>query len=264
MKTKQTIIEKKYSESIQELNELCREIAQKYNLYDWYGKPRNSFILDTLMNYSCTDCISKLFSNPRRNSDVDSIYSENHKLAVDLLMDQLQYRMESEGLGFQTGVEVQNEYGRADIVIQATFTGIQVDFKGLKFIIEVKTGKGLSYSQLFRYLIGEPKTVMVIVWRVIMGQTFAIVREEVNDLIIVYSNTILRRGNRVLREDAHECGHSPFTNNNYVIKDPQKVINEFKDALVVNLPKAVGSILQILKENGFDGIKVDSFGNIKQ
>lgn len=240
-----------YLELEHEIEELCVDIAKKFKLVDWYGRPRKAFILKTLMNNSCICCISKIFSNKKKNGDIDSIYSENHKLAVDLLMDNLQQQLELEGFDLQSNDEVDNEYGRADILIETTFTGLQVNLNGSKIIIEVKTGKGISYSQLFRYLIGEPETSIIIVWRVLVGQTFALVREEVNDIIIAYMNTIIRRGEKLLEEDIQQCTHKAPYNSTYVIKNPQKVINEFTDALSENLPKAVDNILHIIKTIGF-------------
>ncbi|MHA1410745.1 MAG: hypothetical protein ACTSQY_10650, partial [Candidatus Odinarchaeia archaeon] len=86
---------------------------------------------------------------------------------------------------------------------------------------------------------------------VIMDQTFALVREDVNDILIAYMNTIIRRGEKLLQGDIQKCTHRSSYNSTYKIKNPQKVINEFTDALTENLPKAVDSILHIIKTNGF-------------
>ena len=93
-------------------------VYTKFKLVDWYGKPRKAFILNTLMNTSCICCVSKIFSNKRKNGGVDSIYSENHKLAVDLLIDNLQHQLKVEGFKLQSNDEVDNEYGRADILLE--------------------------------------------------------------------------------------------------------------------------------------------------
>ncbi len=235
----------------QEIEKLSADIAKKFKLFDWHGRPRKAFILNTLMNNSCVYCISKILSNKRKNGGVDSIYSENHKLAVGLLMEKLQYQLKVEGFNLQSNDEVNNEYGRADIFLEPTFTGLQVNLNGSKIIIEVKTGKGISYSQLFRYLIGEPETSMIIVWRVLMGQTFALIREDVKDIIISYMNMILSRGEKLLEEKIQQCTHRTPYYSIYIIKNPQKVINDFTDALSENLPKAVDNILHIIKTNGY-------------
>ena len=52
-----------YLELEHEIEEYCVDIAKKFKLVDWYGRPRKAFILNTLMNNSCICCISKIFSN---------------------------------------------------------------------------------------------------------------------------------------------------------------------------------------------------------
>ena len=71
------------------LDEVCSQIAEKYGLYDFRGQPRKAFVLDTLMKYSCCGCIMKVLTNQRENSRADMLFAENHKLAVNLLVEEL-------------------------------------------------------------------------------------------------------------------------------------------------------------------------------
>jgi len=103
------------------INSLCEELAEKFGLYTSRGEPRRAFILDTLMRYSCHGCIVKVLTQQRIDDRADRLFLENHRLAVGLLVEGLRRRLRD---GFKIEEEVKGEYGRPDIVVKPTSTGV--------------------------------------------------------------------------------------------------------------------------------------------
>jgi len=230
-----------------QLEDLCSDIAAKFNLYDKRGKPRNAFILDTLMRYSCLGCIVKVFTKPPKWKDIDAIYTENHKLAVNLLTERLQHQLNKEGFNALVQDEVEDNYGRVDILIRPINSGVLLRFRESEIIIEVKTGKGLSYAQIFRYLIDKPNATMI-VWRIKMRQIFTIDQKRTGQLLQAYMETIIRRATRLLSDnEITPCNHNPADDKQFTIKNPQELIDEFISALIETLPRIVEEVMQVLK-----------------
>lgn len=191
--------------------------------------------------------MTSLFTQPYRWAEVDAIYKENHRLAVNLLTEQLRYRLNKEGLNTIVEDEVEGHYGRVDVLIKQISSGVLLTYNGFQFIVEVKTGKGLSYDQILRYLVDWPNATLI-VWRVTMRQIITLEQKAVSSFLQTYLETILQRGTRLLNGDKiTPCNHN-FTNEKpYVIKDPQGLINEFLLVLNETLPNVIEAIIQKLK-----------------
>jgi len=236
-----------------QIDDLCLKIVTKFNLYDSTGRPRNAFVLNALTKYSCIGCLVNTFTQPYKWVDVDAIYKENHRLAVNLLTEQLQYRLGKEGFNSVVQDEVEGDYGRVDVLIRQISCGVLLTYNGAQFIVEVKTGKGLSYDQIFRYLIDWPNATLI-VWRVIMRQIITLDQKAVSPFLLTYLETILQRGTRLLNGDKiTPCNHNYTNEKPYVIRDPQGLINEFLLVLTETLPNIIDTIVQQLKDINSDG-----------
>jgi hypothetical protein len=83
------------------LDEVCGEVAEKYGLYDSKIHPRQAFILDTLIKYAYPGCIVKVLTQLHREDSVDMLFLQNHRIAVNLLDEQLRSRLD--GKQFRVG-----------------------------------------------------------------------------------------------------------------------------------------------------------------
>lgn len=228
------------------IDELCCKVAEKYKLYDSYGRPRRAFILDTLIKYACRGCIVKVLTQLRRDDDVDRLFVQNHKLAVNLLVEQLRSRLGAAGLKGKIEEEANGAYGRPDILIKLTSTGLVIKVGDVEIIVEVKTGKGFSYAQLFRYLIERPNAVLVLC-RVAQHQSIVIKGTEIHDLLVMVMEAALSRGIDILNGGYEECNHNPVSDSPYVVENAQAIVDSFLASLPKTTQSNVDVILSIIE-----------------
>jgi len=229
------------------LDEVCCEIAEKYGLYDSHARPRKAFVLDTLMKYSCYGCINKVFTQQRKTDGIDKLFLQNHKLAVNLLVEQLRHRFKATGFKPKVEEEVRGEYGRVDIIVKPTSTGVIVEIGNtIEIIIEVKTGASFTYAQLFRYLLERPNAVLVL-WRVTQRQIIVIDGGKIRGLLLMVMEAALNRGTVILNGEYEECSHNPVRNEPYVIEDAQAIVDDFLTAIVDTLPVIIESVLNAIR-----------------
>lgn len=231
------------------LEDICLKIAEKFHLYTSRGKPRISFILDTLLKYSCRSCIQKALQNAHGKNRVDSLYAQNHELAVNLLVDGLRSSLEAAGLKLKVEQEVTGAYGRLDVIIKPYGSGLLLETADAELIVEVKTGSSFSYAQLIRYLAERPNAIGVI-WRILLNQVLVIDPGRHRRLLCLCLSSAAKRGLDVLAGQFEECAHAEF--GDYVIRDPQQVVDEFFEALTNGLPKVLATI------SGLIGISISS------
>ncbi|MBS7647682.1 hypothetical protein KEJ24_07580 [Candidatus Bathyarchaeota archaeon] len=110
------------------LDKICNDIAIKYGLLTPSGKPRKAFVLDTLLKYSCRGCIRKALQHHEADGRVDALYIQNHRLAIGLLIEGLRSIFESSGLSLNVGLEVTGDFGKSDVVVKPTWTGVSVRY----------------------------------------------------------------------------------------------------------------------------------------
>ena len=232
------------------LDQVCHRIAAKFNIYNSKGKPRKAFIIDTLMKYSCPGCIVKALTTHVSHEYVDDIFRENHRLAVNLLVERLRQRLTVNGsksaYAYVQG-EVPGEYGRVDVLVKPISCGVLVKLKNVRVIVEVKTGKSFSYIQLFRYLIQNPNSVIV-VWRVKMRQIFVLDGRKmcVRALLLALMETAINRGLYILNMKNEQCSHNPINSKKYEVENPQQLIDDFTDGLMQTLDHVVNVIDTII------------------
>ena len=244
----------------QALDEVCVELAEKFNLFTASGKPRKAFILDTLMKYSCRGCIVKVLTQPRKDDRADRLFLENHRLAVGLLVESLHHYLTEK---FKVEEEVEGEYGRLDIIVKPTRTGVILKIANmLEVIIEVKTGESFTYSQVFRYLIERPGAILF-VWRVTKRQVIKIDGKRCRSLLLLVMEAALERGMAVLRGEYGECNHTPVRNTPYIIEDAQAIVDDFLTAIVDTLPVIIESVLNAIRSRLAATEAVDSLSAVR-
>ncbi|MHA1632016.1 MAG: hypothetical protein ACTSXC_04315, partial [Candidatus Freyarchaeota archaeon] len=203
------------------------------------------FILDTLMKYSCHGCIVKVLTQQRKDDKADRLFLENHRLAVGLLVESLRRHLRED---FKVMEEVEGEYGRLDIIVKPTSTGVILEIANmLEVIIEVKTGEGFTYAQIFRYLIEKPSSVLL-VWRVTKRQVIKIDGERHRKLLLLAMEAALDRGTAVLKGEYDECIHTPVRTTPYLIEDAQAIVDDFLTAIVDTLPVIIESVLDVIRK----------------
>lgn len=230
------------------LDEVCDEIAEKYGLYDSKGNPRRAFILNTLLKYGCRGCIVKVFTQLRKADNVDRLFLQNHMLATNLLFEQLYDRLAMGNLKCRVDLEVDGKYGRPDIVLKLTNTGLFIKIGEIEIIAEVKTGAGFEYSQILRYLIERPHAIIML-WRVTQRQNIVIKGSEIHELLVLAMESALNRGRDVLR-NRHECNHNLVHDQPRLINDAQVIVDNILPSLPKAIQSAVNTIFSIIESTG--------------
>ncbi|MDW8022786.1 MAG: hypothetical protein RMJ15_03470 [Nitrososphaerota archaeon] len=230
------------------LDDVCERLAVKFDLFDRLRRPEKTFIVDSLFRFGCMGCLWKALKQKHaRIGDVDVLYREMHGFAVNVLSGIL---MQVLGDGcFNVNCEEAGKYGRVDVTVKPTQFGVAVEAGEAYIVVEVKTGKGLSFSQLFRYLLHRPKTILI-VWRVRMRQVFTLRGKDLQALLCVYISAAIGRALKLLNSDIGECNHNLGFNGSSAINDPQKLLDDFFQGLAESLPKAVSAVVEALKEAG--------------
>jgi hypothetical protein len=225
---------------------LCGKIAEKYRLCDKFGKPRKAFILKSIMENSCVGCIEKTLT-AHNYANVDAIYLENHKLAVNLLIDYLEQFLKKEGFMVAIEDEFETDYGRFDILISFIASGLLIKCNESQIIVEVKTGKSISYEQIFRYLIEKPDAPLII-WRVTMHQVIVINKDNIGKILLPYLDSIIHRAEKVLSNGKRRpCAHqSPF-GKAFIIPNPQELLQDFASSLNESIPSVAETVLRVLR-----------------
>ncbi|MBS7646709.1 MAG: hypothetical protein QW660_08650 [Candidatus Bathyarchaeia archaeon] len=230
------------------LDNICNNVAIKYGLLTPSGKPRKAFVLDTLLKYSCRGCIRKALQHPEADDRADALYVQNHLLAVGLLVEALRQTFEAGCLNLEIEQEVDGVFGRPDVTVKPTMTGVLVEIEDLEIIIEVKTGRGFSYSQLIRYWLERPNSICVI-WRVIPNQVLVIDPNKHHSILELCLIAAIRRGIDILNSKNEECRHNPTRSMGTCIVDAQNVLDSYFDSMQKSLPKIVRTVRQIVQHH---------------
>jgi hypothetical protein len=219
------------------LDSICGEIAKHFNLYSKGGKPRKATIIDALSEFTCLACIHRRLSAKSAN-DVDAVYRECHKLAINILVERLYWLLKEMGYTVAISTETGLEYGKADIAITITRSGVNLKHQTEELIIEVKTGNSLSFSQLFRYLLGG-KDNSIIIWRLRKRQILVFNTDSLKPLLAEFVAMIYLRGNRLLSSSQFTCEHEPRKDYHPTQEELQVAIQEFSQGLLETLPSVI-------------------------
>ena len=229
------------------LDQVCSEVAQRFSLYSSNGKPRKAAIIDVIAKSPCLCCITRKLSKQAERNDVDALYLECHVLAVNVLVEELSSFLKAMGYNVVISTEAKLEYGKADIVITIKRYGINLKCCGNELMVEVKTGKSLSLSQLFRYLLQESHSIIV-VWRIRKRQVLVFKAQQIEPLLMEFVRMICLRANRLLSSPPPaKCQHSQHLNYQPSQQELQEMFQDFADALIETLPCVLETIAEKLE-----------------
>ena len=230
------------------LDHVCSEIAKRFNFCLPNGEPRTAAIIDILASSPCIGCIVEKLKQ-RHRPNIDSVYLENHKLAVGILVERLQSFLAERGYKVSVLPEAKLEHGTTDVLIAPTRYGVNLQHNEKKIIIEVKTGKSLSYSQLFRYLLDISNATLVL-WRIKKHQVAVLRRKSLQPMLQAFMEMCILRGKRVLDAKTVKCQISAAPKNfTLSSKEFEDTFNDFTEALMKTLPIVLKTVLREIESN---------------
>ncbi|MEM3765865.1 MAG: hypothetical protein QXU46_02415 [Candidatus Bathyarchaeia archaeon] len=232
------------SEIKKQLEEICSEIALRYNLSHKSGKPRKSTIIEVIAKSPCLACVTKKLSGQSAASDVEALYKECHKLAVNVLVEELYYLLNQMNYKVLISTEAELQYGKVDILITVTNYGLSLKNSAKELLVEVKTGNSFSLTQIFRYLL-DSKSEDIIVWRIRKRQVLVFNVNEIKPLLTEFTRMLCLRGIRLLSsQQIQPCQHELQRCHQPKQEELEEMFRDFSKALIETLP----SILQIIIE----------------
>lgn len=231
------------------LDDVCHQVAQHFSLCGSDGKPRKAKIVEIIARSSCLTCIAEMLSTQTTGSDVDALYKECHKLAVNILVEELYDLLSQMGYKVLVSTETELEYGKADVLITITNYSINLKCGANELLVEVKTGNSISLSQLFRYLL-DGKRETIVIWRVRRRQVLAFKAQEIKFLLMEFMRMICLRGNRLLSSpQLQPCQHRSQPNYQPTAEELEKMLIDYSKAIIETLPYALQTILKELEIN---------------
>ena len=227
------------------LDQVCSQVAQRFSLYSSNGKPRKATILAIIAKSSCIGCIAKKLSAQAMANHVDAIYLECHRLAVNVLVEELYNLLRGMGYNVRISTETELEYGKADVTITITNYGITLRCNASELLVEVKTGRSLSLCQLFRYLI-DKRGNTIVVWRVRRRQILVFDTEDIKPLLMEFMRMICLRGTRLLSSPHLTCQHTQRPDYQPTQEALQEMFQDFAEALTETLPNVLEAVTERL------------------
>ena len=227
------------------LDHICSEIAERFNFCLSNGKPRAAAIIDIL---ACSPSIGDIVEKfGQHRPDIDAVYLENHRLAVGILVERLQSFLAKRGYKVLILTEAKLRHGITDVLIAPTRYGVNLQHNGKKIIIEVKTGKSLSYSQLFRYLL-DVSNATLILWRIKKRQVAVLRGKTLQPMLQAFMEMCILRGERVLAAKTVKCQNSTAPRNFKLSStELENTVNNFAGGLVETLPVVLETVLREMR-----------------
>jgi hypothetical protein len=223
---------------------ICLEIASRYNLHQLSGKPRKSTILEAIAKSPCLTCITERLA--RTSVDVDSLYKECHRLAVNVLVEELYRVLNQMGYKVLISTEAELEYGKIDVLITVTNYGLNLKNSVKELLVEVKTGNSLSLTQIFRYLM-DSRSDTIIVWRIRRRQVLVFDVHEVKPLLTEFIRMLCLRGIRLLSaQHLQPCQHERERCHRPKQEELEGMFKDFSKALIETLPSILQAIIEKL------------------
>lgn len=224
---------------------VCSEIAARYNLCYSDGEPRKAKIIEVVARTACTFCIDRRLRE-NRTDRVDDFYKECHQFACNLLVEELQAQLTEKGYSVLITNEKKLEYGKVDILIIPNRHGADLRFNDKEVAIEVKTGFSLSFSQLFRYLLDNVDRT-IILWRIRNKQVLLFEGTKLKPLLTQFMMMIVSRAERLLSNPEMSCKHALEPKNwSPNQQQLQNAFSDFSDGVVKTLPRIVETVVMRL------------------
>ncbi|MEM3612654.1 MAG: hypothetical protein QW090_04785 [Candidatus Bathyarchaeia archaeon] len=228
------------------LDNICSEIALRFNLCQSDGKPKKSTIIEILASSPCVACALKMFSD-RMTDRVETLYKECHKLAVNVLTEELYYILNQLGCNVIISTESELEYGKADVIIRVTNYGLNLKNEVKELLIEVKTGNSLSLTQIFRYFM-DSRSETIIIWRITKHQVLVFDAYKIRPLLSEFIRMLCLRGIRLLSsQHTQPCQHKHEQRRNFQQEKIEEMFEKFSKALVETLPLILQVIIEKLE-----------------
>lgn len=230
-----------WTETLSILDYVCVQIADLYELFS-KGQPRKAMIMEILAKNACLGCINKELQ-VKSFQRIDSIYSELHQLAANLLVEALHSQFVKQGHKVTIAAEASIRYGTADILIIPSNHGISIHSSKVEIIIEIKTGFSLSISQLLRYLIDNNRRSLIL-WRVRNQQILFLDAIEIEQLLVQFVKMIIARGERLLETTKPDCTHTTETKSwSPNSQQLQETFADFSKGIIKTLPSVVEAVV---------------------
>lgn len=227
------------------LDQVCSQVAQHFSFFNSNKKPRKATIISVIAETPCIACITKRLSAQATVNRVDALYTECHKLAVNVLVEELYNLLRGMGYNVIISTETALEYGKADVAIRITNYGIDLKCETNELLVEVKTGNSFSLCQLFRYLI-DKRSNTILAWRIRRRQILVFNAENIKPLLMEFMRIICLRGNRLLSSPNSTCQHTQRQEYNPTQEALQEMFQDFAKALLETLPQILEAIVEKL------------------
>jgi len=173
---------------------------------------------------------------------------ECHRLAVNVLVEELYNFLGRMGYNVMISTETKLEYGKADVTIAVTKYGIDLKCASNELLVEVKTGNSLSLPQLLRYLM-DKRSKTILVWRVRRRQILFFNAESMKPLLMEFVRMICLRGTRLLSSPQSLCRHVQLPDYEPTQEALQTMFQDFAKALIETLPHILEAITEGLRGN---------------
>jgi hypothetical protein len=217
---------------------VCLEIAKRYNLYYIDGKPRRAKIIEVIARTTCSACIDKELQRDMPNR-VDDLYKECHQQASNILVEELFSRFSSMGLTVAISTEEMIQYCKADILIFFNGHGVSVLNHTKEVAVEIKTGYSLSLTQLYRYMLEKPDRDLVL-WRIRNRQVLTFQGATLKPLLTQFMKMVILRASRLLNGADASCKHN-FQERNWSPNQQQlqEAFSDFANSIIDTLPSVI-------------------------
>ncbi len=239
------------------LDHVCSRIAKRFNFCLPSGEPRAAAIIDILASSARIKRIVEKFQQEQR-PNIDAVFLENHRLAIGILVERLQSFLVERGYKVLALTEAKLGHGTTDVLIAPTPYGVNLQHNGKQIIIEVKTGKSLSYSQLFRYLL-DVSNATLILWRIKSRQVAVLRGKTLQPMLQAFMEMCILRGERVLATKTVKCQNSA-TPRTFKLSSTEleNTVNNFAEGLTETLPVVLETVLREIKPDDENGRALDT------
>jgi hypothetical protein len=233
-----------WTESIALLDYVCSQIAERYDLFS-RGQPRKATIIEVLARNTCISCVDRELRT-KSMQRIDNMYTELHRLACSLLVEELYSQLVKNGHTVTVTTEENIKYGKVDVLIVPSNHGLSLHSNQMEIAVEVKTGFSLSLPQVFRYMLDNVDRTLIL-WRIRNKQILLFEGTKLKPLLTQFMKMIVSRAERFLSNPETSCEHVPecksWSPNQ---RQLQAAFSDFSDAVVKTLPSVVETVVMML------------------
>lgn len=230
-----------------QFDDACTKVADHYSLFYSNGKPRKAQIIEAIARTTCTSCINGLLREKPVNL-IDNFYIAIHSLASNILVEELAVQLTEKGFSVLVANEKNLEYGRVDILIIPNRHGVDLHLNRKEIVIELKTGRTFSFSQIFRYMLDNEERTLIL-WRIRNRQVLLFEGNRIKPLLAQFMKMIISRAERLLSNQEMPCEHVLNCNNwSPNQQQLQEAFTAFSNGIIATLPSVVETVEMMLNE----------------